>query len=116
MKVIQKTELSDGFLIYLEDGSEIKVSEELYFTRYLYEAEELSKEEIEEIRFRDKVMEAEILCKKRLATGLKPERRLFEYLKAEGFDESQAKTALYNLEKDSYLDDYKLALRNSEKR
>jgi len=116
MKVIQKTELSDGFLIYLEDGSEIKVSEELYFTRYLYEAEELSKEEIEEIRFRDKVMEAEILCKKRLATGLKPERRLFEYLKAEGFDESQAKTALYNLEKGNYLDDYKLAVRKLRKK
>lgn len=109
MKIIRKTELDKGFLIDLEDGNELRVSEELYFTRYLYEREELSKYEIEELLFEDGVLEAEILCKKKLATGLKSSGRLFTYLKDKGIDEIVSRKAMGNLKKEKYIDDMKFA-------
>lgn len=116
MKVKQKTQLNDGFLICLEDGSEVKVSEELYFTKYLYELEDMTREQVDELIFLDKVIEAEIICKKRLANGLKPRRRLFEYLREKGFEDKISNTALNNLEKDKYLNDTKLALKKIKRK
>ena len=109
MKVSRRAELNKGFLIVLEDGTEFTVSEELYFTRYLYEKEEFNREEVEKLVFQDRVIEAEIICKKKLAAGLKPRSRLLAYLDENGFDADISNEALDNLERDGYLDDLKFA-------
>ena len=116
MKVRQRTELSDGFIITIEDGRDFKVSEELYFTHYLYEKDDLSEKEIEELLFFDKVLEAETLCRKKLAGGLKPRRRLFDYLKESGFNEREAEAALDKLEKGKYIDDFKFAAKKIKRK
>ncbi|MBN1624728.1 MAG: regulatory protein RecX [Clostridia bacterium] len=109
MKINRKSELNKGFLLCFEDGSEIKVSEELYFTKYLYEKEELSKEEIEQLIFQDKVIEAEIMCRRKLATGLKPKSRLLAFLDENGLGGDIGEAALLKLEKENYIDDLKYA-------
>lgn len=116
MKVVRRTELSDGFLLDLDDGAEIKVSEELYFTKYLYEKEEFSKEEIEELIFLDDVLEANILCKKKLANGLKPRYRLFVHLKDKGYTEKVIETTLDSLEKEKYINDLKLSIKKLKRK
>jgi SOS response regulatory protein OraA/RecX len=109
MKINRKSELNKGFLLCFDDGSEIKVSEELYFTKYLYEKEELGKEEIEQLIFQDKVIEAEIMCRRKLATGLKPKSRLLAYLEENELGGDIGEAALIKLEKENYIDDLKYA-------
>lgn len=109
MRIARKAELNKGFLIIFEDNSEIKVSEEIYFRESLYEKEELSKKEIADLIFRDKVLESEIFCKKRLAGGLKPKRRLLAYMEKNEIEKAVAEKAVDNLVKNKYLDDRKYA-------
>lgn len=111
MKINRKSELNKGFLLCFDDGSEIRVSEELYFTKYLYEKEELSKEEIEQLIFQDKVIEAEIMCRRKLATGLKPKSRLLAFLEENDLGGDIGEAAIIKLQKEKYIDDSKYAVK-----
>lgn len=116
MKLIRKKELNKGFLLTLEDGSEIKLSSELYFRESLYEKEELTTDEIKEIKFKQEVLDAENLCKRSLAGGLKPKRQLLLYLEKKEFTGEAAIKALDNLEKDNYLDDKRYAIKRIKRK
>ncbi len=99
-----------------DDGSEIRLSGELYFRESVYEKEELTADEIKELLFRQEVLDAEAACKRSLAGGLKPKRRLLLYLGKKGFSHEAAEKALDNLEKDRYLDDKRYALKRIKRK
>ncbi|MBN2558677.1 MAG: regulatory protein RecX [Clostridia bacterium] len=116
MKITRIVELNKGFLVVFEDGGEIRLSEEIYFTESIYEKEELSREEIDGILHRDKVLEAEILCKRYLAGGLRPRRRLLAYMESKGIDDDVALETIDRLEADKYLDDLKFAEKKARRK
>ncbi|MFO7612176.1 MAG: regulatory protein RecX [Clostridia bacterium] len=116
MKINRIAELNKGFLVVFEDGGEIRLSEEIYFTESIYEKEELSREEIDGILHRDKVLEAEILCKRYLAGGLRPRRRLLAYMESKGIDDDVALETIDRLESDKYLDDFKFAEKKAKRK
>lgn len=116
MKIARIAELNKGFLVIFEDGSELKLSEEVYFTCFVYEKEEMSTDEIDRLLFKEKVTEGLIACKKYLAGGLKPKRRLFAYLEDKGYDKDVAMEVVSVLESDDYLDDMKYALKKIKRK
>ncbi len=116
VKIARIAELNKGFLVIFEDGNELKLSEEVYFTCSVYEKEDMSAEEIERLLFQEKVTEGLIACKKYLAGGLKPIRRLFAYLENKGFEKEVAEEVIYQLETDDYLDDMKYALKKIKRK
>lgn len=116
MKIARIAELNKGFLVIFEDGSEIRLSEEVYFTCSVYEKEELTEEELEELLFREQVTEGLIMCKRYIAGGLKPERRLFAYLEDKGYEKNVAEEIIRMLADDDYLDDMKYALKRIKRK
>ena len=116
MKIARIAELNKGFLVIFEDGSELRLSEEVYFTCSVYEKEEMSQQEIDELLFKEQVTDGLILCKKYLAGGLKPKRRLFAYMINKDFEESVADEVISVLVKDEYLDDYKYSLKRVKRK
>lgn len=116
MKINRIVELNNGFLVIFEDGSELRLSEEVYFTNFIYEKEEMSQEEINNLLFKEKVTEGLILCKKYLAGSLKPGRRLFMYLVDKGFEKDIAEQVIGILEKEEYLNDFKYALKKVKRK
>ena len=109
MKIARIAELNKGFLVIFEDGSELKLSEEVYFTCSVYEKEELSEEEAEELLFREQVTDGLIMCKRYIAGGLKPERRLFAYMEDKGLEKAVADEIIRILYDEEYIDDMKYA-------
>lgn len=109
MKVIRITEIKKGFLLYMEDGSEIKLSEEIYFKEAIYEKEEIPPYVIRKLIFMEAVFQAGILCKRNLAGGLKSKRRLLLYMENKGIEVDIANKVVDNLEKEKYLNDKKFA-------
>lgn len=116
MKIARIAELNKGFLVIFEDGSELRLSEEVYFTCSVYEKEEMSESEIENLLFKEKVTEGLILCKKYLAGGLKPRRRLFVYMENKEIGKDVCEEVLSILEKENYLDDFKYALKRVKRK
>jgi len=116
VKINRIAELNSGFLVIFEDGSELRLSEEVYFTNSIYEKEEMSQSEIDNLLFKEKVTEGLILCKKYLAGSLKPGRRLFMYMQDKGFEKEIAEHVILILEKEEYLDDYKYALKRIKRK
>lgn len=116
MKIARIAELNKGFLVIFEDGSELKLSEEVYFTCSVYEKEGMSTEEIDSLLFREKVTEGLIACKKYLAGGLKPKRRLFAYMENKGYEKEAASEVVAILETDNYLDDMKYAAKKIKRK
>lgn len=116
MKIARIAELNKGFLVIFEDGSELLLSEEVYFTCSVYEKEEMSSEEIENLLFKEQVTEGLITCKKFLAGGLKPKHRLFVYMESKGIEKPVAEQVVCELEKANYLDDFKYALKRVKRK
>ena len=116
LKISRIAELNKGFLVIFEDGSELRLSEEVYFTCSVYEKEEMSDSEIENLLFKEKVTEGLIICKKYLAGGLKPRHRLFMYMKDKGINKDVSEEVLSILEKESYLDDFRYALKRVKRK
>ena len=116
VKINRIVELKNSFLVIFEDGSELRLSEEVYFTNSIYEKEEMSQKEISDFLFKEKAAEALLLCKKYLAGGLKPGHRLFMYMENKGFENEVADYVISILEKEEYLDDYKYALKRIKRK
>lgn len=116
VKIARIAELNKGFLVIFEDGSELLLSEEVYFTCSVYEKEEMSDSEIENLLFKEKVTEGLIICKKYLAGGLKPRRRLFLYMENKEINSDVAEAVLTILEKENYLNDFKYALKRVKRK
>lgn len=116
VKIARIAELNKGFLVIFEDGSELLLSEEVYFTCSVYEKEEMSDSEIENLLFKERVTEGLIICKKYLAGGLKPKRRLFMYMENKGIESKVAEEVISILEKESYLNDFKYALKRVKRK
>lgn len=100
----------------MEDGGEMTISAELYFKEAVYEKDEFSPEEIKGLLFRQEVRDARIICKRYLAGGLKPKRRLLLYLENRGIGEAAAGEALDQLEKEEYVDDKRYALKRIKRK
>ncbi|MCD6321995.1 MAG: RecX family transcriptional regulator [Clostridiales bacterium] len=116
MKIARIAELNKGFLVIFEDSSELRLSEEVYFTCSVYEKEEMSDSEIENLLFKEKVTEGLIICKKYLAGGIKPRRRLFVYMENRGIEKDVSEEVLSILERENYLDDFKYALKRVKRK
>lgn len=116
LKINRIAELNNGFLVIFEDGSELRLSEEVYFTNFIYEKEEMSQEEINNLLFKEKVTDGLILCKRYLAGSLKPGRRLLMYMEEKGFEKEIAEHVILILENEEYLDDYKYALKRIKRK
>lgn len=116
VKIARIAELNKGFLVIFEDGSELRLSEEVYFTCSVYEKEEMSQEDINKLLFKEQVTEGLIICKKYLAGGLKPKRRLFAYMENKGIEKPVAEQVVDILEADNYLDDFKYALKRAKRK
>ena len=116
MKIARIAELNSGFLVIFEDGSELRLSEEVYFTCSVYEKEEMSEDEIEELLFKEQVTEGLIACKKYLAGGLKPRRRLFAYLEDKGYAGEVRDAVIDILDEDGYTDDMKYSMKKIKRK
>ena len=116
VKIARIAELNKGFLVIFEDSSELRLSEEVYFTCSVYEKEEMSDSEIENLLFKEKVTEGLIICKKYIAGGIKPKRRLFVYMEDKGIEKDVSEEVLSILEKENYLDDFKYALKRVKRK
>lgn len=116
VKIARIAELNKDFLVIFEDGSELRLSEEVYFTCSVYEKEEMSDSEIENLLFKEKVTEGLIICKKYLAGGLKPRHRLFVYMESKDFKKKVSEEVISILEKENYLNDFKYALKRVKRK
>lgn len=116
MKINRIAELNNSFLVIFEDGTELRLSEEVYFTNFIYEKEEMSQEEINNLLFKEKVSDGLVLCKKYLAGSLKPGRRLFMYMEEKGFEKDIAEYVISILEKEEYIDDFKYSLKRIKRK
>ncbi len=116
MKITRIAELNKDFLVIFEDGTELRLSEEVYFTCAVYEKEEMSSVEIDRLIFKEKVTDGLIICKKYLAGGLKPKNRLFAYLDNKNIEIEVAKEIIGILEKENYLDDIKYAKKKAKRK
>jgi SOS response regulatory protein OraA/RecX len=116
LKITRIAELNNGFLVIFEDGSELRLSEEVYFTCSVYEKEEMSEDEIEELLFKEQVTDGLIACKKYLAGGLKPRRRLFAYLEDKGYAGEVRDAVIEILDEDGYTDDMKYSLKKIKRK
>lgn len=109
VKIVKQDRLEGKYNICFEDDSILEVNEEDYLTHCLYERDELSRDEIENIALNNNVKKARTDAIKFVSYKIRSCLEVRQRLQKLGYDNTVIETAIESLLKDKYLNDFDYA-------
>ncbi|MFO7637275.1 MAG: RecX family transcriptional regulator [Clostridia bacterium] len=109
--ILKTEETKDCFLIHIRDRKAISISKDLYFSKSIYELEDLSEQEIIGLEKNQAFHEALAASIKFLGSSLKPEKRLRNHLAGRNHPSEAIDASVAALKSEDRLNDSRYASR-----
>ena len=102
---VEKNKNNDRFSVYIDNSFAFTISEEDYLRLGFYEKREITKDEIEKVKYDINLRDAKSAAIKYLAFKLRTEKEIRDKLYNKGFEEEIVSSAIDELKSSGYIDD-----------